>query len=65
MSNLDLKPVERLSYTAEEAAQLTGASVRSIEQSVAAGAIPHVTLGARKLIPAAALAHLLEGAVTA
>ena len=62
---LDLKPAERLAYTAEEVAALTGASVLSVQRDIASGALPHLKLGQRTLVPASAVERLIDSAVTA
>jgi excisionase family DNA binding protein len=59
---LELKQPERLAYTAEEVAALTGASVLSVEREIKSGALPHLKLGQRTLVPASAINHLLESA---
>jgi len=61
---LELKQAERLAYTAEEIAALTGASVLSVEREIASGALPHLKLGQRILVPASAVERLIESAVS-
>jgi excisionase family DNA binding protein len=46
------RPEERLTYTAEEAAQLMGLSVRGVQDLCAKGDLPGVKLAGKWLIPA-------------
>ena len=53
---------ERLILTVREASQLLGLSRSSVYQGALTGAIPHVRIGKRILIPKAALERLLSEA---
>ena len=56
------KPVERLTFTVEEAAESLGISRAFAYEAVARGEIPCIRIGRRVLIPKIALDKLLEGA---
>ncbi|MHB8190559.1 MAG: helix-turn-helix domain-containing protein [Ferrimicrobium sp.] len=56
------KSVERLTLTAEEAAEAFGISRAFACEAVARGEIPCIRIGQRVLIPKIALDKLLEGA---
>jgi len=62
MQKLELKPAERLAYTAQEVATLTGASVLSVERAIDSGTLPHIRLGQRDLVPASEVRKLVDGA---
>lgn len=54
-------PVERLAYSTAELAEALGCSRQHIHNLLARGALPSVKLGARRLIPRAAVEKLLAG----
>ncbi|MHB8289936.1 MAG: helix-turn-helix domain-containing protein [Acidimicrobiales bacterium] len=55
------KPVERLTFTVEEAAESLGISRAFAYEAIARGEIPCIRIGRRVLIPKIALDKLLSG----
>lgn len=55
------RPVQRLTLTVEEAAQVLGISRAFAYESVAKGEIPCIRIGKRILIPKVALEKMLDG----
>ncbi len=55
------RPVERQTLSVEEAARILGIGRTSAYRAVARGELSHVRIGARILIPMAALERLLNG----
>jgi len=53
---------ERLALTVEEAAQRLGMTRKALYGHLAAGRIPSIKLGRRRLIPVQSLERWLEGA---
>jgi excisionase family DNA binding protein len=53
-------PIERLTYTVDQAGRLLGISRNSAYQRAAEGQLPTIRLGRRLLVPKAALDRLLE-----
>ena len=53
------QPVERLTYTVDEAAQLLGISRNSAYEAVRRGEIPTIRLGRRILVPRNRLEEVL------
>lgn len=45
-------PADRLTYTAEEAAQLLGLSLRGVQDACSSGSIPAVKIAGKWLVPA-------------
>jgi excisionase family DNA binding protein len=54
-------PLERLTYSVEEAAKRLGISRNSAYEGVNNGTIPCIVIGRRKLVPRAALGKMLSG----
>jgi excisionase family DNA binding protein len=52
---------ERMGYSPEEAAKVVGLSRGGIYNLMASGKLRSVKIGRRRIIPASALAELLEG----
>jgi excisionase family DNA binding protein len=60
------KNPKRVTYSVDEAAKMLGISRNMAYQAVAAGKIPSIRIGERRiLIPAAALDRMLSGSPTA
>lgn len=53
---------DRLAYSPAEVSALLGVSTRSVVRAVDRGELPSAKLGARRLIPAAAVTRLLGSA---
>jgi excisionase family DNA binding protein len=56
---------ERLGYSSKEVAALLGCSEKHIKNLIEAGELQSVKFGKRRIIPASALLHKLEGQVNA
>jgi excisionase family DNA binding protein len=56
------QPVERLTYSVEEAARLLGISRNSAYEAVRRGELPTIRLGRRILVPRCRLDDMLGGA---
>ncbi len=54
------RPVQRLTYSVDEAAELLGISRASAYEAIRRGEIPHIKIGKRILIPRVALDDLLR-----
>jgi excisionase family DNA binding protein len=54
------RPVQRLTYSVDEAAELLGISRTSAYEAIRKGEIPHIKIGKRILIPKSALTNLLQ-----
>ncbi len=55
---------EKLAYSLTEAAELLGVSRSTLHRAVRAGAVPHVRIGRRIVIPAKALEDWLSASAT-
>lgn len=54
------RPVQRLTYSVDEAAELLGISRTLAYEAIRKGEIPHIKIGKRILIPQSALKNLLQ-----
>lgn len=54
------RPVQRLTYSVDEAAEVLGISRASAYEAIRKGEIPHIKIGKRILIPRVALDDLLR-----